>query len=201
MAYEVRDKIEERVINLFPYGSVVYGTYREGISDEDFIYVVEGDTEFDYNLSGLVNKHIIVYSEALFIKHIKEHKVPVLECIFQRDTKYLEHFELDTEKLRRAFSSVASNSWCKAKKKMKEGDIYIAKKSLFHSLRILEYGIQIAMFGRIINYRHLTSLYDTIMGMEHTQWESYQFIFQPTYNTLKSRFKEVAPLDKERQKA
>ena len=32
------------IATIFPYGSVVYGTYKEGISDYDYIFVISDDS-------------------------------------------------------------------------------------------------------------------------------------------------------------
>jgi hypothetical protein len=198
MSYNTRTLIEEPVIRKFAYGSVVYGT--AGInSDLDYIYVVESDEEFDYNVKNYENIDVIVYSKPTFIKHIKDHRIFALESIFQdEENPFRQYFKLDTEKLRREVSSVSSNSFVKCKKKFKDGEYYIGKKSLFHSLRILNYGIQIAKFGFIADYSCANQTYRNIMAMESTDWEDYKAIYQPIFNSLKSTFKLLAPLEVEK---
>ncbi len=65
-------------------------------------------------------------------------------------------FKLDKTKLRVAISTIVSNSWVKGKKKLivqGDYDLNLAIKSTFHSLRILDFGTQIAMEGKIIKNR------------------------------------------------
>lgn len=194
--YETRDEVTEKVLKIYNYGSRVYGVNKED-SDYDYIYIVESDNDHLYYSVEKENLNITVYSEQHFIELIKEHKVHILECIFQdMNDPYLKYFELNKEKLRRAFSSVASNSFVKCKKKLKQGETYIGLKSLFHSLRILSYGIMIAVDGRITNYSIANKFYDMIFEIGNN-WEMLESIFKPIYNSMKSQFRLVAPLEGE----
>lgn len=194
--YDEREKVEHKIIKLYEYGSTVYGTANKD-SDIDYIAVVESDEDLLY---GVRNDYCdyTVYSESMFIKAIKDHKASVLECIFQHENdEYRKYFKLDTEKLRREFSAIASNSYVKCKKKLKDGDIMIGLKSLFHSLRILEFGIQIARFEKIINYSMANHYLDSIMDIG-ADWNKLHATFKPIHNNLKSSFKLHAPLDSEK---
>lgn len=194
--YETRNKIDERIIKMYRYGSRVYGTATDK-SDYDFIAIVESDKDLYYSVNK-PNTNFTVYSESMFIKRIQEHHISALECIFQKkDDPYLKYFKLNKEKLRRSLSATASNSFVKCKKKLKQGDYYIGKKSLFHSLRILGYGIQIALTGRIVDYSAYNSYHDIIMGMTTNEWEDYNKFFKKEFNRKKSEFRRVAPLEDE----
>lgn len=197
--YDEREKVEHKIIKLYEYGSTVYGTATKD-SDIDYIAVVESDEDLLY---GVRNEYCdyTVYSESMFIKAIKDHKASVLECIFQHDNdEYRKYFELDTEKLRREFSAIASNSYVKCKKKLKDGDIMIGLKSLFHSLRILLFGIQIAIAGRIVDYSMANSYFDSILEIGN-DWDKLHLTFKPIHNNLKSSFKKYAPLQAEMENA
>lgn len=197
--YDEREKVEHKIIKLYEYGSTVYGTATKD-SDIDYIAVVESDEDLLYCVRNEYCDYT-VYSESMFIKAIKEHKASVLECIFQHDNdEYRKYFELDTEKLRREFSTIASNSYVKCKKKLKEGDIMIGLKSLFHSLRILVFGIQIAIVGRIADYSMANSYFDSILEIGN-DWDKLHLIFKPIHNSLKSSFKKYAPLQAETENA
>lgn len=193
MAYETKKTITEKVLKYYSYGSRVYGCHTES-SDYDFIVVVESDEDLYYSVEQ-GNMNMTVYSESMFIKRIKEHHISVLECIFQSEhDPYLKHFELDKSILRQSISSVAGNSFGKCGKKLKQGDIYIGKKSLFHSLRIIGFGTQIALTGRIVNYSAYNHYLFTLKDLTSTDWEVYKKIFKPEFNRMKSNFKKVAPL-------
>src|SRR5437764_9853414 len=162
MSWETRDKITEQIIVVYKYGSTVYGTHNHKTSDNDYIVVVKGDGEFSYDVKDIDDYH--VYSESAFIKKIEEHHIAILECIFQHEhDPYVKHFRLDKEKLRRSISAISSNSFVKCKKKLAEDDVYIGLKSLFHSLRILMFGIQIAKTGKIYDYSCANFMLPSIM--------------------------------------
>lgn len=193
--YEKRTQIDEPILKLYPYGSYVYGTNTPE-SDIDSIVIVESE---DDNLYYSVNNEhgdYTVYSEQRFIQRIKDHHISALECIFiDPDDPYVKHFELNYDLLRREISSVSSNSFVKCKKKIRDGEIYIGKKSMFHSLRILMFGIQIAKYGEIVDYSCANTLLPTIMSC--STWNVIDQICKPKYNALKSDFKILSPLESE----
>lgn len=195
--YETRDSIKEDIIHSYDYGSSVYKSMTKE-SDYDFIFIVKSDNENLYYSVSNENGDATVYSEQRFIQRIKDHHISALECIFQRPRtdKYYRMFELNLEKLRREISAVSSNSFIKCKKKLKIGEDYIGKKSMFHSLRILMFGIQIARYGKIVDYSCANYLLPIIMSMN--TWEEIQAFCQPIYNSLKSMFKILAPLESDR---
>lgn len=193
---DVRESIEHIILKAYEYGSKVYWTDTKE-SDSDFILVVKSD---DDNLEYSVNQldtNCIIYSEGMFIKKIQEHHIDALECIFQREyDDYVLYFKLDKSKLRKAISSVSSNSYVKCKKKLAQGDIRVGKKSLFHSLRVLDFGIQIATYGKIIDYSRANSYYNEIFEMED-DWDLLHAKFKRIHNIMKSTFKLLAPLESE----
>lgn len=189
-------KIKEPILHCFRYGSKVYGNNTEQ-SDDDYIVVVEGEEEVEYGIHE-GNENITVYSDGTFKRLIQEHDIAALECIFSNETNYL--FELNLSQLRRSISAVASNSFVKCKKKLMQGpdyNPYVGKKSLFHSLRILDFGIQIAEHGKILNFASCNDLFFEIMSIESDDWTIYRQRFEPIAKKLKSHFKKVAPLDKD----
>jgi hypothetical protein len=194
--YETRKKIREPIIKIYNYGSRVYGCNTDK-SDYDYIVVVESYNDDLYYSVNTGDKNYTVYSEQMFIKQIKKHHISVLECIFQNaNDTYRRYFELNLSQLRHSISSVSSNSYGKCKKKIAQGDIYIGKKSLYHSIRILMFGIQIAKFGDIIDYSCANIISETVMGMS-SDWDELHNKFRPIFNELKSNFKILAPLEDE----
>lgn len=195
--HETRNNVDEKILKTYDYGSRVYGCHTEE-SDYDKIIIVESDNDNLYYSVDMANLNITVYSEGMFIKKIQEHRIDALECIFQKkDDPYLKYFELDKAQLRRAVSAVSSNSFVKCKKKLAQGDYYIGKKSLFHSLRILGFGIQIALTGKIVGYSYYNKYLDEIMSIDSNDWEVFKEKYKPLYNRAKSNFKMYAPLEGE----
>jgi hypothetical protein len=112
------------------------------------------------------------------------------EVLFS-DAQQYDEFEIDYDKIREEFSRIASNSWVKCKKKLiieKDYNPYIAKKSLFHSLRILMFGIQIMKLGKIVDFSEANIYYKDIMDSPN-DWEYLKEKYQPIYNKLKSEFR------------
>jgi len=190
--YEERDFVKEPTLEAYEFGSRVYGTHKTN-SDADYIIVVESNEDLLYQVKGKI-VDITVYSEKMFINAIKQHKINVLECIFQGNDEYLQHFELNLHRLRQEISSVTSNSWVKCKKKLKQGDIYVGLKSLFHSLRILMFGIQIAKHGAIVDYTEANKYLDIIMDIGDN-WDKLNKEIKPVYNSLKTEFRKLAPME------
>ena len=159
-----------------------------------------------------------IYSHSKFIEMIKEHKIEALESIFlnnkyklKETIDYKKYFELDLDKLRRSISAVCSNSYVKCMKKMTREHLkdtvrpksyydYIGKKSLFHSLRIGMYGIQVAKCGKINDYIKLNNKYTTMTLWDEINtfktWEELKNKYQNYANNIRSEFRIVAPLKK-----
>jgi len=195
------------ITNMFKFGSQVYGNL-DNFSDKDYIVVVS-DLK-GYIIDGKqikIAKHdYIFYDNSAWINKLEKHDIDALECYFLTNDINQEgghifinngkfNFELDLEKLRTSVSSKASNSWAKAKKKIEvENDIRTGQKSLFHSLRILMFGIQIAELGMIVDYSEANKYYKDILTIDN--YSVLKEKYQPIYNKLKSKFKIVAPIEK-----
>lgn len=185
------------ILATYLYGSHVYKTNDE-LSDTDFIIIVDHQKNHEGKFAD--NLDVTTYALDYFQHLVDEHSVSALECIFLPETLKIElvkiPFHLDLGKLRRSFSTKASNSWVKAKKKIDlHGEYRIGRKSLFHSLRILNFGIQIATHGRIISYTEMSSVWELIQKQNFENWESYKNFWQNRYNNLHSEFKKLAPLE------
>jgi hypothetical protein len=187
---------ENQLVAVYPFGSRVYGTNNYS-SDYDFYVVARGvqsNTEFR---NGDLNFHL--YTPEDFQNSVNQHRVGALECVMQDKDNLLHHsdefaFRLDLSILRREFSRVSSNSWVKAKKKLEvEHDYYIGRKSLWHSIRILMFGIQIAEHGKITDYTAANHLYPVIVDSDVTEWETFKSEYQPVINSLASEFRKLAP--------
>lgn len=180
------------IINSYQYGSYVYGTNDEH-SDRDLIIIDEQkDDEFQVD-------NITYYSINGFQKLLDAHDVCAVECFFLPDNKksetYKFNFQLDKTKLRKSFSSVSSNSWVKAKKKIDiHKEYHIGMKSLFHSLRILEFGICLAEYG-CIKYNCSNDLWVKIKEQNFNNWGQYKDYWKEIYNGLKTDFRICCPME------
>lgn len=185
------------ILNIYPYGSRVYGT-ADRESDTDLILVADfaHEQETQAKWPGI---DLTIWTAAEFQRLLSEHDPSALECWYLPAEMAIRsrefEFKLDLGKLRRSFSAKASNSWVKAKKKIDvHGDLRLGRKSLFHSLRILGFGLQIARFGRLLHYDEENSVWRTVMEQGFTSWQPYKDHWQKYYNSLHSEFKVAAPL-------
>lgn len=193
------DIAETDIYEIYPYGSRVYGTHSDA-SDYDYIVVYEGNYQKDgqqYDShDGRISTH--THSIEKWKEHIANHKMFALECTFlEGDYKKLP-FVLDKSALRVEVSSKTSNSWVKCKKKLEvENDYTTGIKSLFHAFRMPTFGIQIAKYGKIVDYTEANSLwFDQFKAMltERPSWNDIKEIYQPQHNALMTEFRKLAEL-------
>lgn len=181
---------------LVPYGSRVYGTYSPN-SDYDYIAIIPAkrfnDHGTEYHLNNTDFQLINAYQ---FQKQLDNQKVHALEAFFHPD-KLCSKFTYtqDLKKLREEISTKSSHSFVKAKKKITvENDYYTGLKSLFHSLRILNQGIQVAKNGKIVDFAASNSYWDEIKNGS-VDWDVLKAKWQPVFNRLSTEFKKHAPKD------
>lgn len=189
-----RIKVDDsNVINAYAYGSRVYGTFTEA-SDYDFVFVVKVRDNEQFS-DNLINVNF--FTEESHQQRLDEHEISALECQFidsefiLKETKKFK-FKLDISKLRHSLSKKASNSWVKCKKKLTvpaDFDINLGRKSMFHSFRILDYGIQIANHGKILNYASCNQLFNDIMN--YYDWDTLYATFKADHNVVSSNFRTV----------
>lgn len=197
---DFNNKSDNKVLCIFPYGSRVYGTANED-SDEDYITVLK-KMHRKHQIYSNNGKSFVIHDTTSFQRAIWAHEPFALEAIFLPVEQHLKNtvkwdFELKLHILRESFSQKASHSFVKAKKKFEvEADFKRGKKSLFHSCRILNFGIQIAQAGKISNYQSANEYWWDIYKNPSTDWDTYQDKYKPIFNNLNSKFRELAPKNK-----
>lgn len=91
------------------------------------------------------------------------------------------------------------------KRVWKEGDLHKGKKNVVHAMRWLEYGIEIAMTGKVesfhkgneyweqVCYSHKVSCAQTlqIYGKEDITWEEIEGYIKPLYSALAQKLAHV----------
>jgi len=187
-----RSKIHPvRVKNIYVFGSQVYGTNTHN-SDWDFIMVANTPNTNQEIRSGDFNIHVM--TEEQFLKNLKDHHSSSVEAFLtpkefrlQEDVKF--DWKPNIPSLRHSFSHISSNSWVKSKKKIEQGDYYIGVKSLFHSLRIPIFGIQIAQTGSI-DFSVANYIHDKIFSKEWT-WDELDSEFRPLRNSILTDFRNI----------
>lgn len=223
-------------------GSKVYGTDIEGVSDEDYLYIVpdcydeflsrfpkgigqytkvdnaryyytndlDGETRIEGKMPDITCDYEFV-TESTFLKMIDANDIVALEAIFvpngrwygltKKHFEYCNRFKLDLWKLRENVSAICSNSWVKCKKKLtveKDYNLRVAQKSLFHSLRIYMFGIQIAENGKIVDFGCAKDLWHDISKVENPHWEYYKATYQKKFNELRSELVKLCPRPEEK---
>jgi len=188
-----KDKLDN-IINAYVYGSHVYGT-ANSLSDNDFIFIVRSKTRDQFKSENI---NISYYTLNEFQQLIDDHEISAIECLFLIDSFKLKethkfNFTLNKEVLRSSLSQKSSNSFVKSKKKLtvaKDYNYFGGIKSIFHAFRIINFGIQICMYGKIVDYSDTNH----ILYEAYTQkdWEGLEKSFKQSYNNLRTEFRKVA---------
>lgn len=191
-----RSKIQpNNLVALYMYGSRVYGTFRKS-SDYDFIAVVK-KREHEQFSDNVIN--INFFDVDAHQHRLNEHEISALETFFLKPEFILLEkkkfvFQLNHSKLRHAISAKSSNSWVKAKKKLtvpESYDLDLGRKSLFHSIRIIDFGIQIAKTGKINDYSSCNPIFKEIMDCYN--WQEMYDEFKQHYNMCCTMFRLECP--------
>jgi hypothetical protein len=190
---------DNNVLNIYQFGSRVYESHNK---DSDYDYILIAKEYFD---PKDINIH--VHTIENFQQLLDNHDIQTLECYFLPDKYILKYnysnftFILDKSKLRTSISTISSNSWVKGKKKLivqGDYDVNLAIKSLYHSLRIINFGIQIALHGKIIDYTSynyiLTDLRKLAEQYQSVElWNAIDTKYRELYNKSRTHFKKLCP--------
>lgn len=191
-----KEQIINDAINVYCFGSYVYGVATER-SDHDYIAIMPNEYSELCEQVHFENSDFNLFSEDAWIDMCKRNCIETLECAFLnkkyiiKETKQY-NVPLNYDFVRTVISSITSNSFVKAKKKLiveKDYNPYSGKKSLWHCLRLLLFGIQIMDNDRIVDYTIANQYYEDIVRTECVDWEYYRQKYKPIYNQLHSEFK------------
>ena len=188
----------EDILAIYPYGSVVYGTDSEQ-SDRDYVAIIDMVDDYHQFESDKIDIHIISISH--FKTLLNRHDIMALETYFNnspiKDDLQVD-FELNLPALRKSISSIVSNSWVKANKKLtlENEDNYTGIKSGFHAIRIARMGSLIASGSNDIfpssNKDLWKNMYEDAINCNY-DWKSLNAIYKPIINKAMSEFRLVAP--------
>lgn len=183
----------KKVKGCYVFGSRVYQSASE-YSDWDIILIANSPSYEVEIRSGDLNIHIITPDLAL--KYAKDNHIKAIELICAPEWAKLMEFDFKfvykEDSFRHNISHTVSNSWVKAKKKIQQGDYYIGIKSLFHSLRIVDFGIQFSS-SRKIDFTSSNWIWDEINVDLEFQWEDLFTKYKPLLNERLSDFRKLAP--------
>lgn len=183
----------KRIFNIYIFGSTVYKT-NDSNSDVDVIIVANNSVNNLEIKNDEYNIHI--YTPQEFQKCLDNSDIRMLECLFapkwailQENIKFAPN--INKNRLRHYISRAVSNSWVKSKKKINvENDYRKGIKSLFHSLRMVDFGIQIAQFGRIVDFSSSNYIWYEIIQKQWT-FEELDNQFRDLLNQKMSQFRKL----------
>lgn len=189
---------DSNILNVYRFGSIVYKTYNVK-SDEDYIVVTKEKV-----ISPNVNFTFFTVKE--FELSLQTHDIQILECLNLPKHHILKeefpfNYIIDKSKLRVSISTISSNSWIKGKKKLTvlgDYDSYLATKSIFHSLRILDYGTQLALYSRIQDFTSMNWVWEDLVKLSNSYsyvelWEKIEAKYKKIFNEKSSKFKSLCP--------
>lgn len=177
-----------KIRNIYIYGSRVYGTHTIN-SDYDAV-VIACSMYVNHEINdGTYNIHITTPDS--FQEQLENHDIHCLECIYapqeaQIITKinYLNNFQLDIGQLKKMILSQSAWAWSKAEKRIEKGNIIGGAKSLFHSLRILNFGLQIIKYEKIADFQQANHFWNEIKNFNGLEWQDYQNKWRNTKKQL-----------------
>ena len=185
-----------KIRNITIYGSRIYGTARPE-SDWDIICVTAALLEHEEKRvkigNDLLNIHLITPDK--FQAGLTNHDMMNLECYFSPESARLQEkmelkFVLNKKKLAKNIIAQSFNSWQGGKHKLEGGDIYRGLKSIFHSLRMLMFAIQIADHGKIISFSEANYLHTAINESDEMDFDFFREEYLPFKIELENLLKE-----------
>ena len=210
-------KEDKEVFYIYQYGSSVYGVCSEN-SDIDFLVIVGENfiipkeyIKYAYKIEHISEKticHNLKYNNCDFIFYtinqwfemINNNSIETWECSSltgPKNRKYIHKeyvkvpIKLNQVALRKEISTICSNAFSKAKKEFKQNNYYIGKKSLWHTLRISLFGIQVVENHKIINYKEANKYYNDIVLNPCNDWNYYEDRYKPILHNLRSQFRHL----------
>ena len=202
------------IIGIYMFGSRLYNEFNiVSKSDYDFCIIINNSSSFLLNPEYFSNPYFQyesenidfhIMSEMVFYNELTKCNIMTLECFYSEDPifKHDVNLELNLGVLRHSISKVSSNSFVKFKKKLtKESGLknkHLGVKSLYHSLRILEFGCNVANDPDFIEHNYQNKLKDILEFSQNVNfdWKDIHTKYKPVYNQLASRFKLMAPKGK-----
>lgn len=181
-----------RIQNVYLFGSRVYDTASE-TSDYDILIIAKTPYEERELVVDNCNIHILTLDR--FLEGLKQHHIRNIECLMSPQDFILKvdikiPILIKQDGLRHSISHICSNSWIKSKKKLENDEYYIGIKSLFHSLRIAMFGIQIIEQGHIVDFKCANYIWEQLKSKTWT-WEELNETFRPLRNKIMTDFRSV----------
>lgn len=164
-----------------------------------------------------------IYTREQFLNQLKKHQFSELLGLFlersdedyhsfilKKKVDFSEEFEksgvgIQLSKLRASLSQSASMVWKCCRSMMEhrldleppEVEVFKGKKTLIHTLRVYHYGIQIAKFGKIVDWHECDKYYDAIFKHpeKYNSFRELSQQFNKIRLALHDEFRNLCPKD------
>lgn len=171
-AEEICEKLRldhSKVLNIYPYGSKIYGTDDE-YSDSDYIIVFKSallpSGAFKDNAISSFDREIqgTCYSRTGFIDAINNYEIAALECLFLPEDKVIQKkmdFKITKwydKEFAKKIVNKASSSWYFSTLAFNDENYESSIKNVFHALRILDFGLQLKKHKKIVNFSSMNEI-------------------------------------------
>lgn len=172
---------------MYPFGSRVYGNLHTE-SDWDYFLILRNNVNVQQLKQGKLSYTIQTIEG--FQQLLNEHEAIALECYFLPENLIAIkpfkkwYFSLKREQLKKSFLQKMEDCFIKSKRKFNSNNELIGKKSLFHSIRIGLFGLQILEHSKIIDYAQSNKIWESIYSIQSSAWMAYEFTFEPIYKKL-----------------
>lgn len=154
---------DDKIVSIYPFGSRVYGTFSES-SDYDYWVICKSNAYNHLFAEKRENISIHLYDEITFIEFLNQSKMPALECIYLPKELLLKYtkafkFKLDIDKLRLYVADKVGRDIQQAKLRYEANVLCMARKALFHGIRVADFSEQIIKHGKIVNYSSVSHIW------------------------------------------
>jgi hypothetical protein len=180
-------KVDEPVLNIYRYGSRIYGTADQN-SDHDYIIVTKSamlkSGAFKQNAISSENRNIqgILYSRSGFTDAINNYDISALECLSLHHDDVIKSTwpfrvqKWDNKVMTKKIISKVSASWHTADMQAKDGFKDRAKKGIFHALRILHFALQLKVDQKINDFGCVNYIWEDFRIMDDEEFDTRNYI-------------------------
>jgi len=179
--------ITEDILNIYPYGSRVYGNANE-TSDSDYVIVTKAGMlksgGFKQNAISNKARNIqgVLYSRSGFIDAINNYEITALECLSLPDEMLIKkawNFKIQKWEDKEFIKSIIikmSASWYSADNYAKDDYKDLAKKGIYHAIRILMFAEQIKEHHKVVDFTVANEFKASIQAIEDDAFDTRDYI-------------------------
>lgn len=180
-------EITEDILNIYPYGSRVYGNATE-TSDSDYVIVTKSGMlksgAFKQNAQSNKARNIqgILYSRSGFIDAINNYEITALECLSLSDDMAIKKtwdFKIqkwDDKAFVKSIITKMSSSWYSADNYAKDDYKDLAKKGIYHAIRILMFAQQIKEHRMVTDFSVANEFKKTLSLIDDDAFDTRDYI-------------------------